>query len=131
MPHAHVVYPAPGIHPAIGQLWQFTSTFTSFICFRVRTESKKTCQARETPRLLTFDIWHFDTINGFSVSGRGSGGIDVFEKMLTGSSLLSSRRFSLVRYFTARDLFSLVRTDTLNNYSFIKPGALSPDYGSW
>ena len=37
--------------------------------------------------------------------------IDVFEKILTGSPLLSSRRFSLVRYFTARSLFSLVHTD--------------------
>ena len=80
--------------------------------------------------VLTFDILTRQTAFQCSVSGRGSGGIDVFEKMLTGSSLLSSRRFSLVRYFTARDLFSLVRTDTLNNYSFIKPGALSPNYGS-
>ena len=93
-------------------------------------ESKKTCQAWETPPLLIFDILTRQTAFQCSVSARGSGGIDVFEKILTGSSLLSSRRFSLVHYFTARDLFSFVCTDTLNNYSFIKPGALSPDYGS-
>ena len=32
-------------------------------------------------------------------------------KMLTDSPLLSSRHFSLVRYFTARSLFLLVHTD--------------------
>ena len=35
----------------------------------------------------------------FSDSGRGRGQIEVFEKMHTGSPLLSSRRFSLVRFF--------------------------------
>ena len=37
--------------------------------------------------------------------------IEVFEKMLTGSPLLSLRRFSLVRLFTARPFFSLRRND--------------------
>ena len=36
----------------------------------------------------------------------------IFEMMLTGCPLLSSRRFSPVRYFiTARSIFSLVCTD--------------------
>ena len=54
---------------------------------------------------------NFDTRNGFSGSERGSGRIEVCEKMLTDSPLLSSCRFSFVRYFTARLIFSLVCTD--------------------
>ena len=56
-------------------------------------------------------ISHFDTINGFSGSGRDSGWIEVFEKVLTSSPLLFSRRFSLVCFSTARPPFSLVFTD--------------------
>ena len=54
---------------------------------------------------------NFDMRNGFSGSERGSGRIEVCEKMLTDSPLLSSYRFSFVRYFTARLIFSLVCTD--------------------
>ena len=56
-------------------------------------------------------ISHFDTINGSSGSGRDSGWIEVFEKVLTSSPLLFSRRFSLVCFSTARPPFSLVFTD--------------------
>ena len=56
-------------------------------------------------------ISHFDTINGFSGSGRDSGWIEVFEKVLTSSPLLFSRRFSLVCFSTACPPFSLVFTD--------------------
>ena len=45
----------------------------------------------------------------FQGVGGGSERIEVFEKMLTGSPFLSSRRFSLVLY--AHSLFSLGRTD--------------------
>ena len=66
---------------------------------------KKTCQAWEIPPLLTFDILTRQTVFQCSVSARGSGGIDVFEKILTGSSLLSSRRFSLVHFYCSRSFF--------------------------
>ena len=75
------------------------------------TEYNKTCRACETLLHCTFwrfDIWHFDTRNGFSESRRI---FEVFEKMLSGSLLLYSRRFSPVRYLTTRSLVSLVRTD--------------------
>ena len=53
--------------------------------------------------------------NGFSESGRGSAWIEVhvhvFEKMITGSILLSSCSFSLIHSFTAHLLFSLICTD--------------------
>lgn len=38
-------------------------------------------------------------------SGFGSWRIEAFEKMLTGSKVLSSRHFLLIRYFTACSLF--------------------------
>ena len=63
----------------------------------------------------------FDSLKQGTVFLRSEGGggrvvarIEVFEEMLTGSSLLSFRRFSLVRFFTARSFvffFSLRRTD--------------------
>ena len=56
-------------------------------------------------------ISHFDTINGFSGSGRDSGWIEVFEKVLTSSPLLFSRRFSLVWFSIARPPFLFVSTD--------------------
>ena len=43
--------------------------------------------------------------------------------MLTGRPLLSSRRFSLVRYFiTARSIFSLVRTDREPGTGYFQEG---------
>ena len=53
--------------------------------------------------VLKFDILTWET--------RGRGWIEVLEKMRTGSSRLSSRCFFIVRYFTVRLLFPLVRTD--------------------
>ena len=53
--------------------------------------------------VLKFDILRWET--------RGRRRVEVFKKMRTGSPRLSSRCFSIVRYFTARLLFSLVRTD--------------------
>ena len=55
-----------------------------------------------------FDIWHFDSRNGFWESRRI---FEVFEKMLSGSPLLFSHRFPPVRYLTTRSLVSLVCTD--------------------
>ena len=79
----------------IGQLWKFTSTLTSIIWFRAR-RVYQTCRACETFLHRTFrrfDIWHFDTRKSFSGSERGGGWIEIFEKMLKGSLLLSSRCF--------------------------------------
>ena len=66
----------------------------------------QTCGACET--LLhcifwCFETWHCDTRNGFSVSGREWADWGI-KKVLAGFPLLSSRRFSLVCYFTVRSI---------------------------
>ena len=81
----------------IGHLWQLTTTLSqSFGFARARLTNMSS-------------IWKTPTSHLLSERGR-SGRIEVFEKMLTGSALLSSRHYSLVRYFTAR---SLLRSSTL------------------
>ena len=102
------------VYSMIGQqLSQFTSTLMSIVWFR-ECRVLQTCRTCET--LLHHIFWRFnlifDILTGemvFQGVGGGSERIEVFEKMLTGSPFLSSRRFSLVLY--AHSLFSLVRTD--------------------
>ena len=60
-------------------------------------------QGKKSERVRLFALMG----NSFS----GSGQIEVFKKMLTGFPLLHSRHFSLLHYFTACSLFSLVCTD--------------------
>ena len=63
----------------------------------------------------------FKTLKRETVSrGRSSGQIEVhvFEKILTDSPLLSSRHFSLIRYFTSRSLFcSSIRARAWHRHS--------------
>ena len=78
-----------------------------------RAESSNISSMRipTTPHFLTFKELFFMKWEG------GGGGvvarIEVFEKMLTGSPLLSFRRFSLVRFFTARFFRSAALTESL------------------
>ena len=44
----------------------------------------------------------------FTIGGRGSGRIEVFNNMLSGAPLLPSRRFSLTHVFAALVLLSLL-----------------------
>ena len=81
----------------IGQLWQLTTTLSQPFGF---------ARARLTNMS---SMWKPPTSHLWRERGR-SGRIEVFEKMLTGSALLSSRHYSLVRYFTAR---SLLRSSAL------------------
>ena len=60
-------------------------------------------QGKESERVRLFALMG----NSFS----GSGQTEVFKKMLTGFPLLLSRHFSLLHYFTACSLFSLICTD--------------------
>ena len=60
-------------------------------------------QGKKSERVRLFALMG----NSFS----GSGQIEVFKKMLTGSPLLLSPHFSLLHYFTACSLFSLICTD--------------------
>ena len=64
--------------------------------------------------ILTFDIFARET----------DWWTEVFGKMLTGTHLLSSRRFSLARFFAASPLFSLAWTDR-------EPGAGFYGYAPW
>ena len=81
----------------IGQLWQATATLgQSFGFARARLANMSS-------------MWKPPTSHLWSERGR-SGRIEVFEKMLIGSALLSSRHYSLVRYFIAR---SLLRSSAL------------------
>ena len=87
------------VYTMIGQFWQFPSTFTSITYLRTR-KAKQTWRACET--LLHHRFCHLDTRNGFCGSRR----TEVIKKMLTGSPLLSSQRFSLAIFFPASPLFS-------------------------
>ena len=109
-------------YPMIGQLWQLTSTLTSLRGQRL--PNMPSMLNPPTPHLLTVYVWHFDTRNGFLPgSERDSGWIVVFEMMLTGCPLLSSRRFSLVRYIiTAPSIFSLVCTDREPGTGYFQEG---------
>ena len=92
-------------YPMIGQLWQLTSTLTS-----LRAQTNKHAEYVKPSDTAPFDGLTFDILTRETVFYHGW--IVVFEMMLTGCPLLSSRRFSLVRYFiTARSIFPLACTD--------------------
>ena len=79
---------------------------TLIIILVLHTQSLTNILSIWNPPLL--HLWHFEMVTG---SGFGSWRIEVFEKMLTGSLLLSSRHFLLIRSFTACSLFSLIFPD--------------------
>ena len=66
-----------------------------------------------TPHFLSFDNWNFDKRNAFSGSGRSKGWIEVhvFEKIFTGSPLLSYHHFFARYLFHCLLAFLLVCTD--------------------
>lgn len=79
-------------------------------------------QGKKSKRVRLFALMG----NSFS----GSGQIEVFKKMLMGFPLLLSRHFSLLHYFTACSLFSLICTDqnltqSNSNIAFVE------QYGWW
>ena len=92
------------VYTMIGQFLQFPSTFTSITCLRTR-KAKQTWRACET--LLHHRFFHLDTRNGFCGSRR----TEVIKKMLTGSPLLSSQRFSLPSFSQLALFFRPVCTD--------------------
>lgn len=90
----------------------YFNTYVSHLVSRAQSLANiSSMRIPTTPHFLTFKELFFMKCGG------GGGGvvaqIEVFEKMLTGSPLLSFRRFSLVRFFTARFFRSAALTESL------------------
>ena len=93
------------VYPMIGQLCEFTLKLMS-LGF-ARAESNKHVKQVKLSYTAPFDVLTQATV--FSGRPRVSGWIEVFEKGAYGLSPFFSLRFSLVRFFSARSLFLLVR----------------------
>ena len=97
------VYQLP-VYPMIGQsLWQFSLTPTSIIWLRALSlKHTSSMWSPPTPRLLT--LWHLDILTQETVFVE-VGGLRYLKRFL---QALPCCYCSLIRYFTALSLFSLV-----------------------
>ena len=83
--------PAPGIPYDWSIVTVYFNTYVNHLASRAQSlrNMSSMCETLPDHNFWRFDIWHFNTRNGF----------------FTSSPFLSIRRFSFIRWFTARSLF--------------------------
>ena len=101
--------PAPGIPCVWSIVTVYFNTYVNHLASHA--QSKKHVEQGKPSYTVPFDALTFDILTQETVFQEMGGLRYLKTEMLTDSPLLSSRRFSLVRYFATRSLFSFVDTD--------------------
>ena len=107
IPHSDLQ--APGIPCDWSIVTVYFNTYVNHL--PSHAQSKKHVEQGKPSYTVPFDPLTFDILTQETVFQEMGGLRYLKTEMLTDSPLLSSRRFSLVRYFATRSLFSFVDTD--------------------